>query len=40
LEPFVPTDVFDKAAVERLAETAVVRFGRMDPWVNNAGVGM
>ena len=34
----VPTDVSDAAAVERLAEAAVARFGRIDAWVNNAGV--
>ncbi|WP_375429487.1 SDR family NAD(P)-dependent oxidoreductase [uncultured Sphingomonas sp.] len=35
----VPTDVSDAAAVERLATAAVARFGRIDIWVNNAGVG-
>ncbi len=35
----VPTDVADAAAVERLAEAATARFGRIDVWVNNAGVG-
>jgi NAD(P)-dependent dehydrogenase (short-subunit alcohol dehydrogenase family) len=34
----VPTDVTDMAAVERLAEAAVERFGRIDTWVNNAAV--
>lgn len=34
----VPTDVADAAAVERLAQAAVARFGRIDVWVNNAGV--
>jgi NAD(P)-dependent dehydrogenase (short-subunit alcohol dehydrogenase family) len=34
----VPTDVADEAAVERLAARAVERFGRIDVWVNNAGV--
>ena len=35
----VPTDVADAQAVQRLAEAAVQRFGRIDVWVNNAGVG-
>lgn len=34
----VPTDVTDKAAVERLAATAVRRFGRFHVWVNDAAV--
>lgn len=34
----VPTDVSDPAAVERLAEAAVGRFGRIDVWINNAAV--
>jgi short-subunit dehydrogenase len=34
----VPTDASDPAAVERLAEAAVVRFGRIDAWINMAGV--
>jgi len=34
----VPTDVTDPDAVERLAEAAERRFGRIDVWVNNAGV--
>lgn len=36
----VPTDVSDAEAVERLAERAVEEFGRVDVWVNNAGVTM
>jgi short-subunit dehydrogenase len=35
----VTTDVTDPAAVERLADQAVARFGRVDVWINNAGVG-
>jgi NAD(P)-dependent dehydrogenase (short-subunit alcohol dehydrogenase family) len=35
----VPTDVTDPAAVDRLADRAVARFGRLDAWVNNAAVG-
>jgi len=35
----VPTDVADPAQVERLAQAALARFGRIDVWINNAGVG-
>src|SRR5215212_2237754 len=34
----VPTDTTDQAAVAELARRAVERFGRIDIWVNNAGV--
>lgn len=34
----VPTDVSDPAQVEALAEAAERRFGRIDLWMNNAGV--
>jgi NAD(P)-dependent dehydrogenase (short-subunit alcohol dehydrogenase family) len=34
----VPTDVRDEAAVTALADRAVERFGRIDVWVNSAGV--
>ena len=34
-----PTDVADAAAVERLAQAAVARFGRVDVWASIAGVG-
>ena len=34
----VPTDMTDEAAVAELARRAVERFGRIDIWVNNAGV--
>jgi NAD(P)-dependent dehydrogenase (short-subunit alcohol dehydrogenase family) len=34
----VPTDVRDEIAVSRLADSAAERFGRIDVWVNNAGV--
>lgn len=36
----VPTDVADWPQVERLADAAVGRFGRIDTWVNNAGIGI
>jgi len=35
----VPTDVSHLAEVQVLAERALERFGRIDVWVNNAGVG-
>jgi NAD(P)-dependent dehydrogenase (short-subunit alcohol dehydrogenase family) len=34
----VPTDVSDAEAVQRLAEQAVSRFGRIDVWINNTAV--
>lgn len=34
----VPTDVADYGQVEALAERAVEAFGRIDTWVNNAGI--
>lgn len=36
----VPTDMTDEAAVERLARHTVARFGHIDVWFNNAGVGV
>lgn len=36
----VPTDVADQAAVSRLADAALDRFGRIDTWVNDAGVSI
>ena len=36
----VPTDVTQEAAVQRLAQAALARFGRIDVWFNNAGVGI
>jgi short-subunit dehydrogenase len=36
----VPTDVAEWPQVERLAREAVEHFGRIDTWVNNAGVAM
>ena len=34
----IPTDVSSEGAVAELARQAVERFGRIDVWVNNAGV--
>jgi short-subunit dehydrogenase len=36
----VTCDVSDRAQVDRLAATAIARFGRIDTWVNNAGLGL
>src|SRR5688500_16052410 len=36
----VTTDVTDENSVAQLAEAAVARFGRIDVWINNAGVGL
>lgn len=36
---FVPTDVADADAMQALADAAEARFGRLDHWVNNAGIG-
>ena len=36
----VECDVSDRAQVERAAAAAVERFGRIDTWVNNAGVAV
>jgi short-subunit dehydrogenase len=38
-EPVV-TDVSDDRAIERLADRAIERFGRIDTWVNNAAVSV
>jgi short-subunit dehydrogenase len=37
---FVVADVSQRQEVERIAEAAIARFGRIDTWVNNAGVSM
>ena len=34
------TDVGVEADVDRLADAAIARFGRIDTWVNNAGTGL
>lgn len=36
----VVTDVSDEAAVARLGETALLEFGTVDTWVNNAGLSI
>lgn len=36
----VPTDVSDATATRNLAESAINAFGRIDVWINNAGVGL
>lgn len=36
----VPTDVVDATAVRALADAAIDRFGSIDVWINNAGVGV
>jgi NAD(P)-dependent dehydrogenase (short-subunit alcohol dehydrogenase family) len=37
---FVEADVTNPADLERIAAAALERFGRIDTWVNNAGVGI
>jgi NAD(P)-dependent dehydrogenase (short-subunit alcohol dehydrogenase family) len=37
---FVEADVTSQADIDRIAEAALERFGRIDTWVNNAGVGI
>ena len=36
----VPTDVTKRNEVERLRDTAIRHFGRVDVWINNAGRGI
>jgi NAD(P)-dependent dehydrogenase (short-subunit alcohol dehydrogenase family) len=36
----VPTDVCDEAAVHELARRALEQYGRIDVWINNAGVAL
>ena len=35
----VPTDVTDADAMQALASAAIERFGRIDVWINNVGIG-
>jgi short-subunit dehydrogenase len=37
---FVPCDVADRHQVEAVARAAIDRFGRIDTWVNNAGIAI
>jgi len=37
---FVPCDVADRRQVDAVATAAAARFGRIDTWVNNAGVAI
>ena len=37
---FAVADVGDEAALEAAADAAIARFGRIDTWVNNAGVAI
>jgi NAD(P)-dependent dehydrogenase (short-subunit alcohol dehydrogenase family) len=37
---FLAADVADEAALRRVADEAVSRFGRIDTWVNGAGVSV
>src|SRR3954468_2580159 len=36
----VPADVGDRSDVERVAQTAISQFGRIDTWINDAGVSI
>ena len=36
----VPCDVSDRAQVNRLAQEAIAHFGRIDTWVNDAGIAI
>jgi len=36
----VACDVSDRKQVDQVAQTALARFGRIDTWVNNAGLGL
>jgi short-subunit dehydrogenase len=37
---YVAADVGDRQQVERIAETAVLQFGHIDTWINDAGVAI
>jgi short-subunit dehydrogenase len=37
---FVPCDVADRRQVDAVARAAIARFGRIDTWVNNAGIAI
>ena len=36
----IPADVADRPALERVAQAAVDRYGRIDTWVNDAGISI
>lgn len=36
----VPTDVSDHRQVQQLCEAAIARFGHVDVWINNVGIGV
>jgi NADP-dependent 3-hydroxy acid dehydrogenase YdfG len=36
----VVADVSDRKQVQSIAETAISRFGRIDTWINNAGLSV
>jgi short-subunit dehydrogenase len=37
---YIPCDVADRQQVERVAQEAITRFGRIDTWINNAGLAI
>jgi short-subunit dehydrogenase len=37
---FVPADVADRGQLQAVADAAIRRFGRIDTWINNAGVSI
>jgi short-subunit dehydrogenase len=37
---FVTADVSDRAQVQRIADAAIARFGRIDTWINDAGLSI
>ena len=37
---YVPADVSKREDIERIADAAIARYGRIDTWVNNAGVSI
>src|SRR3954465_12289140 len=36
----IAADVGNRADVERVAETAIAKFGRIDTWINDAGISL
>src|SRR4051812_40507519 len=37
---YVPADVTDRKQLQKLADATLKRFGRIDTWVNNAGLAI